>query len=202
MVRSMPKTRNVLFDEIAFRFVTPVGHRRLDTGFAGQVKEALGELLKRKAVGMMEGNLWTHAEEFPVFAELREEMGHAAHDLVKTINPAIRLRTRRAWPVFQKTSDSVFPHNHSETLVATVFYADVHERHPPLFLMDPRGGVNWFSEKLGDGNLESGAYQTLQPVPGSLISFPAYVNHFVPANNTDDTRICVASNWNWDDGPV
>jgi hypothetical protein len=81
----------------------------------------------------------------------------------------------------------IMPHSHANNAVAWNLWIQGSSR---LVLLDPRGGVyaNRFTDEQGGER----TYTAFDPVPGRVILFPAWVQHYVEPNLERTTRISVA----------
>ena len=83
-------------------------------------------------------------------------------------------------------------HAHGGIAFAAVYYVNVPDNSGDLLLLDPRGGVNWFSETAGTNS--SQIYHRIKPKAGHLVVFPGFLLHEVETNKSQDTRMCIANN--------
>jgi hypothetical protein len=99
------------------------------------------------------------------------------------------------WANKTKPGEGLTLHGHPHAVLISVYYATCPENSGDLFLVDPRGTVNWDWHYDTIPKLVHGTgYRRITPKKGKMVIFPAYVMHMVEANRSTLDRISVASN--------
>lgn len=108
----------------------------------------------------------------------------------------------QGWANVNRLGDYHDPHNHPHAYLSGTYYlavpgeraeldnrADV--RPGAITFQDPRGAVNMTAIK-GDAQIE--AEYTVQPTPGLLMLWPAFLHHFVHPNLSKEPRVSISYN--------
>ena len=110
--------------------------------------------------------------------------------------------TLQGWANVNRFGDYHDYHNHPRAYLSGTYYVQVPTemevldgrndgRPGRITLYDPRGSVNMTAIK-GDPNIEP--EYTIEPKPGMIVLWPAFVNHFVHPNLSKQPRISVSFN--------
>jgi uncharacterized protein (TIGR02466 family) len=93
------------------------------------------------------------------------------------------------------------PHIHPNSLFSGVYYVKSNPKAGRLKIYDPRPGANMNmpSRKPGDPGRDLWRDANIEPIPGRIIMFPAWLWHSVEENISDDIRISVSFNFIQDD---
>jgi uncharacterized protein (TIGR02466 family) len=89
------------------------------------------------------------------------------------------------------------PHIHPNALFSGVYYIKSQLKSGRLKIYDPRPGVqyNMPVRKPGDPGKDLWREANIEPVPGRIIMFPAWLWHAVEPNESNDIRISVSFNF-------
>ena len=89
------------------------------------------------------------------------------------------------------------PHIHPNALFSGVYYVKSNPKSGRLKIYDPRPGANMNmpSRKPGDPGRDLWRDANIEPIPGRIIMFPAWLWHAVEENISDDIRISVSFNF-------
>ena len=89
------------------------------------------------------------------------------------------------------------PHIHPNALFSGVYYVKSQPKSGRLKIYDPRPGANMNmpSRKPGDPGRDLWRDANIEPIPGRIIMFPAWLWHSVEENISDDIRISVSFNF-------
>ena len=89
------------------------------------------------------------------------------------------------------------PHIHPNALFSGVYYVKSNPKAGRLKIYDPRPGVQFNMPTRKEGNLGKHLWRdvNLEPLPGRIIMFPAWLWHSVEENISDKTRISVSFNF-------
>ena len=108
----------------------------------------------------------------------------------------------QAWANVNRLGDYHDPHNHPHAYLSGTYYVRVPVSHAPLrnrvdvrpgciTFYDPRGAVNMTAIK-NDPQIE--ADYTVQPRPGVILMWPAFLMHYVHPNLSEELRISISFN--------
>ena len=129
----------------------------------------------------------------PLIKDLYEEIHTCLHSVVYDTYPQKYVyKLTRSWMSRQKPGKNLDVHAHGGIAFAAVYYVNVPDNSGDLLLLDPRGGVNWFSETAGTNS--SQIYHRIKPKAGHLVVFPGFLLHEVETNKSQDVRMCIANN--------
>jgi len=89
------------------------------------------------------------------------------------------------------------PHIHPNCLFSGVYYVKGNKESGELVVNDPRPGIQTMMPQENQDNHQSiyGEKQHIEPIPGRIIMFPAWLWHCVEPNKTNDIRISVSFNF-------
>ena len=89
------------------------------------------------------------------------------------------------------------PHIHPNSLFSGVYYIKSNPQAGRLKIYDPRPGaqINMPTRKPGDPGKDLWRDANIEPIPGRIIMFPAWLWHCVEPNKTNDIRISVSFNF-------
>ena len=89
------------------------------------------------------------------------------------------------------------PHIHPNSLFSGVYYVKSNPKAGRLKIYDPRPGaqINMPTRKPGDPGKDLWRDANIEPIPGRIIMFPAWLWHSVEPNQSDDIRISVSFNF-------
>ena len=89
------------------------------------------------------------------------------------------------------------PHIHPNALFSGVYYVKSSPKAGRLKIYDPRPGIqfNMPIRKEGDPGRDLWRDANIEPIPGRIIMFPAWLWHAVEENISDDIRISVSFNF-------
>jgi len=89
------------------------------------------------------------------------------------------------------------PHIHPNSLFSGVYYVKSNPKAGRLKIYDPRPGaqINMPIRKPGDPGRDLWRDANIEPIPGRIIMFPAWLWHSVEPNQSDDIRISVSFNF-------
>ena len=89
------------------------------------------------------------------------------------------------------------PHLHPNCLFSGVYYVKSNPNSGRLKIMDPRPGAQMYMpiRKEGDPGRDMWRDANIEPIPGRIIMFPAWLWHSVEENISDNIRISVSFNF-------
>ncbi len=137
----------------------------------------------------------------PCIETLKERIKEMTIDLTRAITVA-KQGTRSfkyrlsGWANVSRNGDYNGVHNHPNCLWSGTYYvqpgkpAEGHPNNGKLELLDPRAGIQLIHM---EGTVLSGRY-VVDPLPGLMIMFPAWLNHMVHPFFGDGERISIAFN--------
>ncbi|RME99853.1 MAG: hypothetical protein D6773_12320, partial [Alphaproteobacteria bacterium] len=115
----------------------------------------------------------------------------------------------QAWPNVNRFGDYHNLHNHPHSWLSGTYYVQVPSGEPKvkgrsdlnpgaISFFDPRAQANMLAVR-GDGQVE--AEHRIQPEPGMVLVWPAFLHHLVHPNLFDEARISISFNvvLNWRD---
>ena len=101
------------------------------------------------------------------------------------------------WANINPPGGSNQPHVHPNCLYSGVYYIKSNINSGRLRLYDPRPGIQLIMpvRKSGDPGKSLWRDVNLDPIPGRIIIFPAWMWHAVEPNESNDIRISVSFNF-------
>lgn len=141
--------------------------------------------------------------EDPAVAWLKECINFTVQDYFRRMGMNYSIAwTVQAWANINRFGDYHDSHNHPHAYLSGTYYVSIPTTVEPLetrddirpgrlTLYDPRGPVNMTAIK-GDPYIES--EYTVDPQPGMILLWPAFVSHYVHPNLSKEHRISVSFN--------
>ena len=110
--------------------------------------------------------------------------------------------TLHGWANINRLGDYHDPHNHPHAYLSGTYYVAVPESRAALksradvrpgriTFYDPRGAANMTAIR-GDGQIE--AEYTVAPEAGMILLWPAFLQHFVHPNLSEEERVSISYN--------
>ncbi|MGF1610569.1 MAG: 2OG-Fe(II) oxygenase family protein [Kiloniellales bacterium] len=164
----------------------------------------IGEIEARHAdltTDYLSGNLL--AGDHPAVAWLRDCINKTVIDYLRRCGMDYAVNwTLQGWANVNRSGDYHDLHNHPHAYLSGTYYVAIPERIEPregrkdvrpgcITFYDPRGATNMTAIK-GDPQIE--AEYTLQPSPGLLLLWPAFLFHFVHPNLSREPRVSISFN--------
>jgi len=89
------------------------------------------------------------------------------------------------------------PHIHPNALFSGVYYVQSNPKAGRLKIYDPRPGaqINMPTRKSGDPGRDLWRDANIEPIPGRIIMFPAWLWHSVEPNQSNSIRISISFNF-------
>jgi uncharacterized protein (TIGR02466 family) len=124
------------------------------------------------------------------FVKIRHAIHNNLIEYCKEIDFGIRSYTMTSWfALFNKNNYGQL-HNHGSADISGVYYYKTNEEDGDLFFENPAPAVKTslcFYDKYAQR-------MTHKPAVGKFLLFPAYLDHGIMSNNTENTRISLAFN--------
>ncbi len=147
------------------------------------------------------GNLL--AEPHPPIQWLRDSVNSTIIEYFDYLNMGYPINwVLQGWANVNRTGDYHDPHNHPHAYLSGTYYVRVPKSLPKIgrrkdrrsgciSFYDPRGAANMTAIRR-DPNIE--AEFTVEPRAGLMLLWPAFLQHFVHPNLTDESRISISFN--------
>jgi uncharacterized protein (TIGR02466 family) len=144
------------------------------------------------------------AMDHPAVDWLRQCVNKTAHDYFARCGMTYPIDwTVQGWPNVNRFGDYHDLHNHPHAYLSGTYYVRVPTDREPLetrgdarpgriTFYDPRGAAANMSAIKGDPYIE--AEHTIDPQPGLILLWPAFLNHFVHPNLSKSPRISISFN--------
>ena len=106
-------------------------------------------------------------------------------------------RLGNMWANINPPGGSNNPHIHPNALFSGVYYVKSNPKSGRLKIYDPRPGAQFImpARKSGYPGRDLLRDANIEPIPGRIIMFPAWLWHSVEENISDDIRISVSFNF-------
>jgi uncharacterized protein (TIGR02466 family) len=115
------------------------------------------------------------------------------NEIVQSTEIADEVSIVNFWCNINKNKDFNLPHFHANVIFSGVYYAQVPEGSGALVFQRPDKQQYFFVPKqYSEYTFEK---RTVTPKDGSAVFFPAYLDHYVEPNTTNEERISVAFNF-------
>ena len=148
------------------------------------------------------GNLL--AADHPAVQWLRECINRTVMEYFRQLNMGYQIDwTLHGWANVNRLGDYHDPHNHPHCYLSGTYYVQVPTDRAPLrtrsdvrpgciTFYDPRGPAVNMGAIRGDPYINS--EHTVQPSPGDILLWPAFMTHFVHPNLSETPRISISFN--------
>ena len=139
----------------------------------------------------------TEMHKMPVFKPLVNELFLMMNDIWKEEWLDREPLLGNMWANINPPGGYNRPHVHPNSLFSGVYYVKGNKESGTLSMNDPRPGVQTVMPSRKPGKPPKHLWREvhLDPVPGRIIIFPAWLWHCVEPNKTNDIRISVSFNF-------
>jgi len=178
---------------------TIYGHDiQLDNNFLAN--EIVAWSKKNSGVKKTNVNGWhseTNMHELPQFKPLVDELFKMQHQVFKEEWLDREPRLGNMWANINYQGGYNKPHIHPNSLFSGVYYVHAQPNSGKLICNDPRPGIQTVMPVRKPGQPPKHLWREthLEPKPGRIIMFPAWLWHSVEPNQSNDIRISVSFNF-------
>ena len=178
---------------------TIYGHdTQLDNNFLAN--EIVNWSKKNSGVKKTNVNGWhseTNMHELPQFKPLVDELFKMQHQIFKEEWLDREPRLGNMWANINYQGGYNKPHIHPNSLFSGVYYVHAQPNSGKLICNDPRPGIQTVMPVRKPGQPPKHLWREthLEPKPGRIIMFPAWLWHSVEPNQSNDIRISVSFNF-------
>jgi uncharacterized protein (TIGR02466 family) len=139
----------------------------------------------------------TEMHKMPVFKPLVNELFLMMQDIWKEEWLDREPLLGNMWANINPPGGYNRPHVHPNSLFSGVYYVKGNKESGTLAMNDPRPGIQTVMPSRKPGKPPKHLWREvhLEPVPGRIIMFPAWLWHCVEPNKTNDIRISVSFNF-------
>ena len=183
-------------------FATPVYVKDVGTPeFNNQLEQNIINWSKKdKGLTRTNMNGWhstTNMHEKPEYKKLVDILFEAQRHIYKEEMLSSEPFLGNMWANINPPGGYNMPHIHSNSLWSGVYYVKTPRNCGSLKLEDPRSTSLMSRPNHIEGQLPSRIWREIQfePMSGRLIMFPAWLNHCVEPNQSNDIRISVSFNF-------
>jgi uncharacterized protein (TIGR02466 family) len=175
------------------------GHdTKLDNNFLAN--EIVNWSKQNKGVQKTNVNGWhseTNMHELPQFKPLVDELFKMQHQIFKEEWLDREPRLGNMWANINYQGGYNRPHIHPNSLFSGVYYVHAQPNSGKLVCNDPRPGIQTIMPVRKPGQPPKHLWREthLDPKPGRIIMFPAWLWHCVEPNQSNDIRISVSFNF-------
>ncbi len=169
---------------------------RMDPGIIAKVRETLAKELARPQVMTYQTHQKLHL--LPEFAGLVSAALQAAQTVLEAFEAEQRSMVMTGcWANLGMPQASHIPHHHPNNFLSGVYYPLVPEGGDRIVFHDPRPQTQIIAPRVTNTNKYNSSGATAAVKAGSLILFPAWLTHSVPANQGAGERLSIAFNLNF-----
>ena len=171
---------------------------QLDNNFLAN--EIVNWSKQNKGVQKTNVNGWhseTNMHELPQFKPLVDELFKMTTEVFKEEWLDRQPRLGNMWANINYQGGYNRPHIHPNTLFSGVYYVHAQPNSGKLVCNDPRPGIQTVMPVRKPGQPPKHLWREthLEPKPGRIIMFPAWLWHSVEPNQSNDIRISVSFNF-------
>ena len=133
----------------------------------------------------------------PEYQELITELMRMQKEIYEHEHLDRHARLGNMWANINPPGGMNQPHIHPNALFSGVYYVKSNPKAGRLKIYDPRPGaqINMPTRKPGNPGKDLWRDANIQPIPGRIIMFPAWLWHSVEPNKSNDIRISVSFNF-------
>ena len=155
---------------------------------------------KNKGIQKTNVNGWhseTNMHELPQFKSLVDELFKMQHKIFKEEWLDRKPKLGNMWANINYPGGYNKPHIHPNSLFSGVYYVHAQPNSGKLVCNDPRPGIQTNMPTRVKGQPPKHLWREihLDPKPGRIIMFPAWLWHCVEPNESNDIRISVSFNF-------
>ena len=112
-------------------------------------------------------------------------------EFVRHLNlPIKKFEIKQLWANVNRKNDYNIVHQHGNYDLSGTYYVKVPKNSGRLMFRDPRPGA--ISNSFMSKNFDKGELHGVNILEGMLVMWPAYLDHLVEPNKTDDERISIS----------
>jgi uncharacterized protein (TIGR02466 family) len=180
-------------------FATPIwSFRPVEAeALARRVAERVREVRRREPGAGASSYTWQSSPELhlePAFGDLAAVIAEAARAIAAVLAWDCELALTSLWGNVSGAGEPLHAHTHPNNLLSGVFYACAPEGAGATSFSDPRPQARVLRPKvLRDTPLNSTEFR-YRPTEGTLLLFPAWLEHAVTTSSSAGERITVAFN--------
>ena len=139
----------------------------------------------------------TNMHTIPVFKPLVDELYKMQEDIYKEEFLANKPRLGNMWANINYKDSFNRNHVHANSFFSGAYYVKVPKNSGQIKFNDPRSGPKYIFPNQKKVPLPEHLWKELQvePVENRVIMFPAWLEHLVDLNQSNDTRISVSFNF-------
>ena len=139
----------------------------------------------------------TEMHKMPVFKPLVNELFIMINDIWKEEWLDREPMLGNMWANINPPGGYNRPHVHPNSLFSGVYYVKSNKESGTIAMSDPRPGIQTIMPARKPGKPPKHLWREvhLEPVPGRIIMFPAWLWHCVEPNQSNDIRISVSFNF-------
>lgn len=182
-------------------FPTEIGIDYLDD------KQLIADLLRDGMTTNDTSNLWT--VDTPAIAKVKSILEQKVNEYAKAVGFEKELESTRGWLRVYKHGSYTSAHHHAyNSFISAVIYLKANG-NGRFVMHDPRGSISWLDIEPRNHARPNGEFPTeghtypgsntnkVEPQTGMIMIFPAWLNHSVEPNMSQQERIVLASNYNF-----
>jgi len=133
-----------------------------------------------------------HLAEFQELKEIIHAAAGGVLDFLRIVYESIELTG--CWANISPPGDGHRPHTHPNNYLSGVYYIQTQDGANTISFDDPRPQTNIIAPRTSEITDENAGQIHITTRDGLLILFPAWLQHQVPRNNSQQARISVAFN--------
>ena len=139
----------------------------------------------------------TDMAQKPEYKQLIDELHKMQHEIYDNEHIDRYAKLGNMWANVNPPGGMNQPHIHPNALFSGVYYVKSNPKAGRLKIYDPRPGAqfNMPTRKPGNPGKDLWRDANLDPIPGRIIMFPAWLWHSVEPNKSNDIRISVSFNF-------
>jgi len=139
----------------------------------------------------------TDMAQKPEYKQLIDELHKMQHEIYDNEHIDRYAKLGNMWANVNPPGGMNQPHIHPNALFSGVYYVKSNPKAGRLKIYDPRPGAqfNMPTRKPGNPGKDLWRDANLDPIPGRIIMFPAWLWHSVEENKSNDIRISVSFNF-------
>ena len=139
----------------------------------------------------------TNMHEMPQFKLLIDELFQMQREIYEQEWLDRHAKLGNMWANINYPGGYNRPHIHPNSLFSGVYYVKSNKESGTIAMSDPRPGIQTIMPARKPGKPPKHLWREvhLEPVPGRIIMFPAWLWHCVEPNQSNDIRISVSFNF-------
>ena len=186
-----------LFPTTLWTFEIPADvYGRINAGLRNKFDQLIAAAPDKNHKGTWQTAYDLHTQ--PEMQELNGYFMNAVHEVISVLSTTYKdVEITGCWANISPPGSSHNSHTHPNNFLSAVYYVTVPQGGNQINFHDPRYQSYILASPVEQSNIHNAEYAEIEVEEGSLLLFPSWLVHSVPANNSNERRISISFNINF-----